>query len=238
MRKIAVIMVLALALLLMGLTLSASAVTIKANTSGEDSLDVVFNKILGTNYSLADLNALTPIETLSTTAVGGTYALTDSYFGAATFAGFTQNPGTNAAGSSAVTLFGSPFPTSSSQNNYITFGPGGLSFTPVTDGSGNFGFADQYSDGTHTGTAYTEHDLNVKKQLQGLIFEIGPNEWMVCFEDGQSFNGCLGDQDYNDLVLHVTRTFTPVPLPPAALLMGSGLLGLVGLGWRRRKTTV
>jgi len=27
-----------------------------------------------------------------------------------------------------------------------------------------------------------------------------------------------------------------VPLPPTALLLGSGLLGLVGLGWRRRKT--
>jgi hypothetical protein len=26
-----------------------------------------------------------------------------------------------------------------------------------------------------------------------------------------------------------------VPLPPSALLMGTGLLGLVGLGWRRRK---
>ena len=28
-----------------------------------------------------------------------------------------------------------------------------------------------------------------------------------------------------------------VPLPPSALLMGSGLLGLLGLGWRRRKTS-
>lgn len=29
-----------------------------------------------------------------------------------------------------------------------------------------------------------------------------------------------------------------VPLPPSALLLGSGLLGLVGLGWRRRQTNV
>ena len=28
----------------------------------------------------------------------------------------------------------------------------------------------------------------------------------------------------------------PVPVPPSALLMGSGLLGLVGLGWRRRRS--
>lgn len=28
-----------------------------------------------------------------------------------------------------------------------------------------------------------------------------------------------------------------IPLPPTALLLGSGLLGLVGLGWRKRKTS-
>jgi len=29
----------------------------------------------------------------------------------------------------------------------------------------------------------------------------------------------------------------PVPLPPSMLLLGTGILGLVGLGWRRRKTS-
>ncbi len=28
---------------------------------------------------------------------------------------------------------------------------------------------------------------------------------------------------------------SPVPIPPTALLLGSGLLGLVGLGWRRKR---
>jgi hypothetical protein len=37
----------------------------------------------------------------------------------------------------------------------------------------------------------------------------------------------------------ITENFSNVvPLPPSALLLGSGLLGLVGLGWRRRKTDV
>jgi hypothetical protein len=34
----------------------------------------------------------------------------------------------------------------------------------------------------------------------------------------------------------VRDQFSEVPLPPSALLLGSGLLGLVGLGWRRRKS--
>ena len=34
-----------------------------------------------------------------------------------------------------------------------------------------------------------------------------------------------------------TYDLNQVPLPPSALLMGSGLLGLVGLGWRRRQTS-
>jgi hypothetical protein len=38
-------------------------------------------------------------------------------------------------------------------------------------------------------------------------------------------------------VLPYSASTTPVPLPPSALLLGSGLLGLVGLGWRRRKVS-
>jgi hypothetical protein len=47
-----------------------------------------------------------------------------------------------------------------------------------------------------------------------------------------TFNGNYGG---------VTGTYnsdqsTVVPIPPTALLLGGGLLGLVGLGWRRRKS--
>jgi hypothetical protein len=41
----------------------------------------------------------------------------------------------------------------------------------------------------------------------------------------------------NDFMMGSAQGFQ-VPLPPSALLLGSGLLGLVGLGWRRRKTNV
>ena len=32
----------------------------------------------------------------------------------------------------------------------------------------------------------------------------------------------------------VVNTYVPVSIPPSALLLGTGLLGLVGLGWRKR----
>jgi hypothetical protein len=44
--------------------------------------------------------------------------------------------------------------------------------------------------------------------------------------------------DYNDMVVQIQTRDNLVPLPPSALLLGSGLLGLVGVGWRRRKTNV
>jgi hypothetical protein len=50
--------------------------------------------------------------------------------------------------------------------------------------------------------------------------------------------GCddLGvDADYNDMVVKVESIESAVPLPPSVLLVGSGLLGLGLLGWRRRK---
>ncbi len=37
--------------------------------------------------------------------------------------------------------------------------------------------------------------------------------------------------------LYATNGTPPgVPIPPSALLLGSGLLGLVGIGWRRKKS--
>ncbi len=76
--------------------------------------------------------------------------------------------------------------------------------------------------------------LNTDGFNNGLIFQIDNNNFIVAFEDGDGKQP-WGDQDYNDLVLWVHRDFAPIPLPPSALLLGSGLLGLVGFGWRRRK---
>jgi hypothetical protein len=38
---------------------------------------------------------------------------------------------------------------------------------------------------------------------------------------------------YSTLII---KGISPVPLPGSLLLLGSGLLGLMGYGWRRRQT--
>ena len=53
-----------------------------------------------------------------------------------------------------------------------------------------------------------------------------PNTWVIAWEDIAGG----GDRDYNDLVVEVS--LAPVPIPPAILLLGSGLVAMIGI--RRR----
>jgi hypothetical protein len=46
----------------------------------------------------------------------------------------------------------------------------------------------------------------------------------------------LGDCIYDKSTLTLTTSLLPVPLPPSVLLLGSGLMGLGLLGWRRRRS--
>jgi hypothetical protein len=242
-KKFTVIMVLGLALLLTGLTLSASAVvTINApwapdtaNTN-EENLYTVFNdaRFAGTAYSNATFNTFANsagvlLETLPTT--DGTfnfhYTITGYY---ASWSAFNQTPGWYLAGNAvSATPFG--FDVNTAGVNGIYMVPSEpIAFAPGSD----FGFYDLTSGG---GTKYTETALNAGGLQNGLIFDLGAGHYIVAFEDGAGI-GSLGDGDYQDLVLNVRMTQTLVPLPPSALLLGSGLLGLVGVGWRRRKTNV
>ncbi|MFA5112092.1 MAG: hypothetical protein WC443_11840 [Desulfobaccales bacterium] len=42
---------------------------------------------------------------------------------------------------------------------------------------------------------------------------------------------------FDSLDFGVDNLTFQVPLPPSVLLLGSGLLGLVGLGWRKREAS-
>lgn len=93
-----------------------------------------------------------------------------------------------------------------------------------TEGA-EFGFSDN-ANGT---LGLTTQNQNSPGQSNGFIFSLaqfGGVGYIVAFEDGAGHP--YGDSDYNDMVARV------VPVPPSALLMGSGLFGLGLVGWRRR----
>ncbi len=94
-----------------------------------------------------------------------------------------------------------------------------------------FGFSDNANGGA---LHLTTQNQNGSGQSNGFIFDLSQfsstfaGQYIVAFEDGAGTP--YGDSDYNDMVGRVST----VPLPPSALLMGSGLFGMGLLGWRRR----
>ena len=59
----------------------------------------------------------------------------------------------------------------------------------------------------------------------------GANEYILAWEDLDCAIGC--DGDYTDFVVLI-ESITPVPVPAAVWLFGSGLLGLIGVARRKK----
>ncbi len=124
-----------------------------------------------------------------------------------------------AGGTSTSTTMEVVVPSTWSGYGYELVGPGGTFYSttgPAGSSTGNFAFLAPTGFLSSTGT----------------IGEYTSNTWYIGVEDlplGSS------DQDYQDMVFSVTTDPPVVPLPPTALLLGMGLLGMILMGRRRQK---
>jgi hypothetical protein len=73
---------------------------------------------------------------------------------------------------------------------------------------------------------------DISTYLIDLVFSYKDLELDFDHFDFMVKSGTCGN---DTMVATATLGDSPVPLPPSALLLGTGLVGLVGLGWRRRR---
>jgi hypothetical protein len=120
---------------------------------------------------------------------------------------------------------------------------------PITMGGAAFNFfgADITSAWNIGEDAYVQGWLGGVKVYEDHLFDLsytGPLNYVTNFTNidtlvflpgSMGTNAGLGGSGQHLDIDNLRYSTSAVPLPPSALLLGSGLLGLVGFGWRRRK---
>ena len=106
-------------------------------------------------------------------------------------------------------------------------GPAGAGATASFTPTANYGFYLISGNGDTYFTQSSKNSADLDKQHFAL-FEDGLSYWLGM----EDLRFCGSDKDYQDMVVKITPVSTPVPLPAAIWLFGSGLLGFFGV--RRR----
>jgi hypothetical protein len=84
------------------------------------------------------------------------------------------------------------------------------------------------------------NNLDIYKVAGSFLYQMTGNGW---FDAGKEYfiigfnDGYRGDKDYDDLVIAVEVPAMNTPIPSAVLLLGSGIMGLIGVGVRQRRRT-
>jgi hypothetical protein len=211
-RKLSIFVMLAL---LLGLTAVAQATII--NGSGDTEANSALWQIISSWGHSVNQNDLQN-ATLLTTIPAGAYKVTD-YAG---YAGFRQQVGDFDSTGSVPAKTPNTALITVAENFRSNVTGVNIPFSQ----SNAIAFYD-YPDGINYNVITTNGISNIGAGLIFNLSQFGGSGYAIAFEDGNSSG--LGDKDYNDFVCKVTA-----PIPGNLLLLGSGILGMMGIGIRRK----